>query len=214
LHVPLIARIFPSCQFIHLIRDGRDVTLSAMAKWRHRFPERLYMDEVYLIRSWVRAVRCGHEAAAKLGPSRYFELRYEDLTEDPEGTLIRTCSFLGEDFHPDMLRHEALARRVIFSAGHVEVRDPVSNTRIGRWRTEMTPFHLWASARLAGDTLAEFGYEVTATGPPSAMAPVKLTIKAARYAAVRGVQRVIDACGFARLNRGKRRRRSNAATLG
>ena len=207
LHVPLIARIFPSGQFIHLIRDGRDVTLSAMAKWRHRFPERLYMDEIYLIRSWVRAVRCGRAAGAELGPNRYLDLRYEDLAEDPEGTLIRTCSFLGEDFHPDMLHHEALAQRVISSAGHAEVRDPVSSTRIGRWRTEMTPCHLWAAERVAGNTIAELGYEVTATRPPSATARVKLTIKAARCTAVRGVQRALEVCGFARLNRGKRRRR-------
>jgi len=212
LHVPLIARIFPSGQFIHLIRDGRDVTLSAMAKWRHRFPERLYMDEFYLIRSWVGAVRRGRAAGAELGPNRYLELRYEDLAEDPEGTLIRICSFLGEDFHPDMLHHEALAQRVIFSGGHVEVRDPVSSTRIGRWRTEMTPFHLWAAARVAGDTIAELGYEVTTTRPPSATAPVKLTIKAARCTAVRGVQRALKVCGFARLNRGKRWRRPESGS--
>jgi len=210
LHLPLIARIFPSAQFIHLIRDGRDVTLSAMAKWRHRFPERLYMDGHYLIRSWARAVRRGQAAGADLGPNRYFELRYEDLAEDPESTLVRTCAFLGEDFHTDMLHHETLARRVVSLAGHGEVSDPVSNTRIGRWRTKMTPFHLWAAERVAGTMLEELGYELTATGRPSPTAPVKLAVMGARYTAIRGVQRVLDACGFARLNRGKRRRRPDS----
>ena len=210
LHVPLIARIFPRAQFIHLVRDVRDVTLSAMARWRHRFPERLYMDEYYLIRNWVRAVRCGKAAGAELGPNRYFELRYEDLVENPEGTLVRTCAFLGEDFHLDMLHHETLARSAVSSAGHLEVRDPVSNARIGRWRTEMTPFHLWTAERVAGETIAGLGYEVTATEPLSPMAPVKLAIKAARYKAIRSVQRALEACGFVRLNRGKRRRHTDA----
>lgn len=207
LHVPLIARIFPTAQFIHLIRDGRDVTLSAMAKWRHRFPERLYMDEYYLTRSWVRAVSRGRAAGAQLGPNRYFELRYEDLAEDPEGTLSRACSFLGEDLHNDMLHHEVLARRVVSSTGHVEVRAPISNSRIGRWRREMTPAAVWEAERAAGTTLEEFGYEVTATGPPSATAPVRLALKTVRYKATRSIQRTLDACGFVRLNRGKRRRR-------
>ena len=188
------------------------MTLSAMARWQHRFPERLYMDEYYLTQNWVRAVRCGKAAGAELGPNRYFELRYEDLVEDPEGTLVQTCAFLGEDFHPDMLHHENLARGVVSSAGHLEVRDPVSNARIGRWRTEMTPFHRWAAERVAGETLAGLGYEMTATEPLSPTVPVKLAIKAARYTAIRAVQRALEACGFVRLNRGKRRRRTDAGS--
>jgi hypothetical protein len=209
LHMPLISRIFPSCQFIHLIRDGRDVTLSALAKWRHRFPALLYMDEYYLLRRWALSVRCGREAGAELGRERYLELRYEELALDPEGALIRTCAFLGEEFHPGMLHHEALARRVISPAGHVEVREPVSSARIERWRREMTPAALWEAERVAGCTLVEFGYELSENIKPSLTARSRLVLKALRYGVTRSIQRALDLCGFVRLNRGKRRRHSN-----
>jgi hypothetical protein len=205
-HLPLISRIFPDCQFIHLIRDGRDVALSSMAKWHRRFPQRLYMDEQYLIRSWLRALSHGRSAGAALGPDRYVELKYEDLVLDPETRLGEICGFLGEDLHPDMLQHESLARRLVRSTGHVEVREPVFRASIQRWRREMSPEKLWEVERIAGPALEEMGYELSAAGSPSAAALVSLALKEARYVAVRSVQRALELGAFARLNRGKRRR--------
>jgi hypothetical protein len=213
-HIPTIARIFPSCRFIHLIRDGRDVTLSATAKWRHRFPERLYMDGHYLIRSWARAVTMGRRAGAELGASAYLELRYEELVRNPETSLRQACAFLGEDFHPDMLQHEALARRVISPAGHVEVREAVSTASVERWRREMTPAAQWKAERAVGRTLEKLGYELAAPCPPSLMTRLSYASESTRYRATRIVQRALDLAGVARLNRGKRRRRPESASMG
>jgi len=70
----------------------------------------------------------------------------------------------------------------------------------------LTPFALWLAERLAGATLDVFDYERTPVEAPFPSAPLRSMFAAARYAAVRGVQTALDVVGFARLNRGKRRR--------
>ncbi|MEA3377466.1 MAG: sulfotransferase [Chloroflexota bacterium] len=70
-YIPTLDQIFPTAQFVHVIRDGRDVTLSALAKWGQ---ERWYMDSYYLLKNWARNVTQGREAGRRLGPDRYLEM--------------------------------------------------------------------------------------------------------------------------------------------
>ncbi|MGH3922763.1 MAG: sulfotransferase, partial [Pseudonocardiaceae bacterium] len=40
---------------------------------------------------WRRLVLYGRRAGRSLGPTRYLEVRYEALIDDPEGTIRRVC---------------------------------------------------------------------------------------------------------------------------
>ncbi len=77
-YIDLIAEIFPTAQFIHIIRDGRDAALSMMKAYQTatRF---FYIDIYYAVRIWKRRIRKARTSGARLGADRYYEVRYEQL---------------------------------------------------------------------------------------------------------------------------------------
>ena len=203
LHLPRLARIFATAQFVHVVRDGRDVALSAGKKWGRG---RWYMDPYYLLRNWARHVEQARAAGQALAPGRYLEVRYEDLVGEPEPAIRALCRFLGEEFHPAMLDHTQLARQRIAPGGHVEVWQPISTASVGRWRSEMSPFWQRAADRVAGPTLAASGYAPSDQGAPTAAQRARLLALAAKYALVEAGRRGLARLGLLTLNRGKRRR--------
>lgn len=206
LYMDRIADIFPDAQFVHLIRDGRDVAVSAAAKWGGRWPQRLYLDQHYVLHRWVAAVDRGRRFGATFGQGRYLELRYEDLVHEPEPSIRGVCDFLGEAFDPAMLRHERLARSEIAAGGHEEVWQPVSSARVGRWRRELAPAARRTAARVAGSTLQTLGYEAADARASAGAARLESLVLGCRYHLVRGIQRALETLGDAPLNRGRGRR--------
>jgi hypothetical protein len=90
-----LADEFPGAKFVHMLRDGRDCAASFHRRWRFNPVRTAYR--------WKLAVRAGRAQGRTLGP-RYLEVRYEDLTADPENTFVHVCSFLGVPFEPAVLR--------------------------------------------------------------------------------------------------------------
>jgi hypothetical protein len=168
--LPVIARLFPTAQTIHLIRDGRDVAFSPFVAPKHPYWRKIYFG-VAELRSWrgfamtqrayrkhgplfnatrwVNSVTLGRAHGLMLG-ERYHEVRYEDLVLDPKGAAERIAAFLG--LPPPELSTEAL---------HVDTG------RVGKWRTlpEATTTEVLA---LLEPTLTTFGYgEALAAGVDS-----------------------------------------------
>jgi hypothetical protein len=112
---PLLAGLFPSAKFIHIVRDGRDCAVSA---WFHNMRidasafARLYPSfadfATYFADVWTTSVRHGARfASAK--PNRCLALRYEDLGAHPMQVLDRICDFLGASRDPALLRSCGIA---------------------------------------------------------------------------------------------------------
>lgn len=113
--LPLLHTLFPDAKVIHLLRDGRDVTL-ALVEWGHdksvpgrlRGPARSKVWQESPVAAsalwWAWHVRAARRAAASLG-SVYYELRYEHLVSKPEATLRRLVDFLQLPFDAAMLSH-------------------------------------------------------------------------------------------------------------
>lgn len=202
-YIPLLNEIFPTAQFIHVIRDGRDATLSALAKW----PERgRYMDSYYLLANWVRNVRAGREDGPALGPSRYLEVRYETLVEQPQQVLEEILAFLGEELHPGMLDHTRLARKLgPGPQDHVEVQQPISTASVQRWRTEMTPFDQKLANHIAGDLLEELGYQRAPVDALTAGEALRLFFLAGKFRLADTSRTLLYATGILSLNRDLRR---------
>lgn len=193
--------IFPTAQFIHLMRDGRDAALSAQSKWGR---ERWYMDTYYLLRNWAHNVEAGLRAGQEFGPNRYLEIHYEHLVRAPKPTIRRLCDFLGEEFYPGMLEHTRLARRHIGPGGHVEVRQPISTSSVGRWRSEMSIFERKMANRVAGSTLSRAGYDQAEIPPLSVTESSRLLLLAAKFLLVDSARAILNHLGLWTLNRGKR----------
>ena len=201
--IPQINQIFPTAQFIHVIRDGRDSALSAQQKWGS---QRWYMDNYYLLKNWQRHVQAGLQAGRDLDAGRYFEISYETLVQYPHETIEQVCEFLGEDFHPDLLDHTKLAQAVIGPDGHTEVRQPINTNSVGRWQQEMTVFDRKMANRLIGETLEAMGYTLADVSPLTNGERLKLFLLWFRYTLIAALRWVLYRFGLLTLNRGKRQK--------
>jgi len=171
-HIRKISKVLPEARFTHLIRDGRDVTLSRT--------QTLALKDVPIAKSarrWKKRLKRARRQGAKV--EHYLELRYEGLVTDPEGTLKEICQFIDLPWDPAMLAyHErseerlseldrdipAMGGRLPRSAEsrmalHERTTKPVDTKAIGKWRTKMPAEDVAEFERVAGDLLIELGYE-------------------------------------------------------
>src|SRR5262245_26269268 len=97
-------------KFVHLIRDGRDVCLSALDSPLPAFRGRsaVWADDPVSASAlwWERDVRLGMRDGRELGPELYFEIRYEALVARPEQECAKLCAFLGVPSEPQMFRFD------------------------------------------------------------------------------------------------------------
>ena len=111
-HVALrIAEVFPRGQFVHLIRDGRDVCSSMLARGWYDGNARRVAEH------WSGCVQ-GAARARLCGDARYLEVRFEKLLVEPKAEMERICRFLGMDYDERMLSYSQQVDRLI-PAGEV-----------------------------------------------------------------------------------------------
>ncbi|HWJ05608.1 MAG TPA: sulfotransferase [Steroidobacteraceae bacterium] len=149
-HLLALAREFPQARFIHVIRDGRDCAVSFHRRWK-RQPE-------LTIFRWKKVVSMGREQGRRLGPARYLEVRYEDLTAQPEHSLRRICEFLDVPFDPRVLDSAQPYLRLHGARRHKTGLQRNSN----KWRGYFQPRTIERLERIAGRTLAHCGYATRA----------------------------------------------------
>jgi Sulfotransferase family len=199
LRIPVLAQLFPEARFVHIIRDGRDVALSAMAiDGRGRDPVTLALD-------WRHRVLAGRTSGRQLGPRRYHEVRYEQLLAEPPTQIASLCRFLDIDYEPAMLRFferaDAVPDKVRANPRHARLAEPLS---VGQrsWRTAMSRADLERFEAVAGDLLSELDYERAAPHPSiaartaAAFGLVRRQVERARARAPGAVRRAVGRSGI------------------
>lgn len=178
-----IHRVLPEARFIHLIRDGRDVALSTkrrMESWNR--PKAVEVERV--AKRWRSRILGARHTGERL-EGHYIEMRYETLVRDPEAALQRVCELIELDYDPVMMRyHERAAARLEEInrdldakdgavrpaserlAAHAMTMKPPSAERLEVWRREMDEADVHAFEEVAGDLLADLGYETLTDAPP------------------------------------------------
>jgi hypothetical protein len=183
-HLPLLERLFGDARYVHLVRDGRDAALSLLQMpegtftrtWAH--PK----DPAGFACQWRTEVAGARAVGRSVGPSRFLEVRYEELVAEPERVVRSICDFAELPFERQMLEY----------AGTVDVsrkpqhrgllRPPTTGLR--DWRTGMTRADALAFEAIAGDLLGELGYELAGgSSLPSRRAALDLAWYRARSAA-------------------------------
>jgi hypothetical protein len=168
--------LWPGARFLHLIRDGRDVCLSAI-NWKERsaaLASRFSTWREHPVTTaavwWKWRLRLGREAGELLGPRLYAEVRYDALVAQPEQECRRVCAFLGTPYDDHMLRfHEGRTRN---SPDLSAKRSWLPITPgLRDWRTQMVPEDQEHFEAAAGDLLDELGYPRVVPQPrPEAVA--------------------------------------------
>jgi hypothetical protein len=116
---------------------------------------------------WSRNLARIRGAFTRVGWRWVFELRYEDLTREPEKVLRGVCDFLGEEFAPAMLEYDRENReRELeprdFDAWKEKNRSGLDESAIGRWKHDLTADEA-ALVQLTGSKmLRQYGYAHTA----------------------------------------------------
>jgi len=154
-------RAYPQATVLHIIRDGRDVVCSLLAKgWLRKREGHDDVGQPYgpHSRSWVEPERRdeftrAREAtraawawrryliAARGAPEHTLEIRYEEIAADPAVAAERIAGRLETDRTP-----LAEALRTVHSRS------------IGRWRRDLTLEQIEDVEREAGTLLRELGY--------------------------------------------------------
>ncbi len=154
--VPEIARLYPESQFIHLVRDGRDVVLSM---WLRRWFGRWL---VWNLDEWRDAMDHMERNRSVLPPERLLEVRYEELVLDTESTVRAICDFLGEPYEPAMLQWEDhIDDRIPGREMHIhqKLRRRPQPDDVARYTRELNAVQAFMLEAHLGERLRRQGYE-------------------------------------------------------
>ena len=143
--VDVIAPVYPDARLIHIIRDGRDVARSLVA--REWGPDSVGEAAV----EWRDSILQARAAAPE---GRYLEVRYESLLEDLDGGVRALYDWL------ELPADDALLEQALSVARRPMNEDP-KDPRIaqGKWRDYFSEDDLAAFEAEAGELLEEMGYE-------------------------------------------------------
>jgi hypothetical protein len=156
LHAVTIKKSLPDAVFIHIIRDGRDVSLSLDArphKWIRPFrwdrQNSLLVTGIF----WEWMVQGGRAQGRKLGGD-YLEVRFEDLQADPHATLGKIGEFIQHDLDYDRILRVGIGS---VSEPNTSFKDD-SGGPVGRWKKKISPEKLAMFEGLVGSTLRDLDY--------------------------------------------------------
>ncbi len=161
LYMSEIKRDIPTALFVHIVRDGRDIALSLrrMGGFRpslwSRKPGNLLETALY----WEWMVRKGRHYGSAI-PADYIEVRYEDLVEDPQGTLASLGDFLEHDLDYDRIQKSSLGTLSNSNSSFREEKQTQPGP-LNRWRQSLSRKEIASLEAMVGDCLEESGYALT-----------------------------------------------------
>lgn len=91
-----IPYVFPEANYVHLLRDPRDVARSSIEMgWRGNV--------YYGVDHWLETEQSWDKLVSKIDPKQYATIHYEQLIENPEAELTNLCRFMGIPYASSML---------------------------------------------------------------------------------------------------------------
>lgn len=143
-----LRQLFPDAQFVHAVRDGRDVALSI---GKTGFGPKNACEAAL---DWDHSLAAIRQFAKELGPDQYLEVRYEDLTSRPAEVLDRLAQYLGIDDRDGRL--SAIIRQ--------RVGAEVKSQNSGKWKRALSARDIERFEGIAGQTLARYSYDLAFGG--------------------------------------------------
>jgi omega-hydroxy-beta-dihydromenaquinone-9 sulfotransferase len=166
--------IYPNAQVVHMVRDPRAVMASQKMRWQRR---RLAADGVKVpryqsLRVWVNyhpytVARLWSQASgaalALAQHPRVSLVKFEDLLQQPEGTVRQLCGRLGLSYDEKMLDVGQINSSHQSSAGGA--RRGLHTAAIDTWRQILSRTETAITERRCAGLMARFGYHSSAAAP-------------------------------------------------
>ena len=151
------AKIWPNAQFIHIVRDGRDVASSQMKEhggWG-------YGDISEAANKWSTLLR---KVRKELNRHSVFEIRYEDLVGSPKESTQQLAEFLNVEWDEQMLNHSNLSQPLYTNPyNHPSIKSvskPINDNAVQRYKKDLTSDQIELFNKIAFDELVHFDYEL------------------------------------------------------
>jgi hypothetical protein len=139
--------VWPNAKYIHLIRDGRDVSRSVIQMgWAG--------NNWYGMQRWLEAEETWQRLKPRIEADQYIELSYENLVSNAEYELIRLCEFLGVCFDPVMFDYR--------NTSNYGMPDP---SLAEQWRRKQRPEEIQLAEACGGKMLIDLGYKLSGHSP-------------------------------------------------
>ena len=154
--LPLLKGVFPEANIIHIIRDGRDVSVSILEN-KFLGPKNI-CDAAYL---WKSRVEKGREDGRRIFGDKYIEIIYEDLVDNPVKTIQYLCDRIDERFEDEMLKYFESANKHILPdyIHHNSSLQPIDQNKVNKWKKILSKTDIRIFSLIAGKTLKTFNYE-------------------------------------------------------
>lgn len=173
-YVERLMKLFPDAKFIVAMRDYRAIVLShkesiatalVMANRKKKDKLSSSIINAYKWNMYNREVL----SLQKLYPDKLLVVSYENMVQQTEVTVRKTCDFLGIPFLPTMLSpHQRLAPQVPTEASDqrdqkraADLARPINTTRLEAWKTKLSATEIEAAEILCAQTGKQFGYQPT-----------------------------------------------------
>lgn len=130
----LIAMIFPKAKIIHVNRDPRD---NAVSNFQQNFKARHGgMGFAFNLKNIALQINDYHGLMNHWRqnlPLPIFDLSYEAMVGDMEGSAKQLLDFVGVDWHEDVTRFYE-TKRAVKTASLTQVRQPIYMTSVKKWK--------------------------------------------------------------------------------
>lgn len=144
----LMGEIYPDGRFLHIVRDGRDVTRSLLSQpWGPTSVEEAAAE-------WRSAIEAARASCTRL--DHYREVRYEQLLSDPRPAVADLYGWLGLPASEEIVEGALLESGIRYN---VDRRAP--DIASGKWEEAFSRDELARLLAVAAPTLRELAYETS-----------------------------------------------------
>lgn len=150
--LPDLLWLMPETKILHIVRDGRATAYSRST----RSSKSLMLSA----QMWVDGNISGLVHQQVIGKNQYMIIHYEQLLQAPEQTMIEVCKFLNLGFNPAVLnlQDESTAEDERY------VKSFFDQTKINKWRTQMSERQILRVESIQGPLLRRLGYALVTPG--------------------------------------------------
>lgn len=146
-YTKLIKHLFPEAKFIHIIRDVRDYCLSMQKAWKKNIYRAAH--------KWVDGIGAVKKDSL-LFKKDYYEIRYEDLLNDPGGEVTKLCKWLDILYSPNMIQ----LNKCVENLGDTKNNSRIVKNNLGKWAFTFTEPQIYKIEAISGKMLKDLGYSV------------------------------------------------------